>query len=468
MTTLRPVSLLIALAFSGIALAEPPTETALDRYIAKPEPAYGWKVVKTTSGPGWTGWVLDLTSQTWRSKEEVDRTEWHHWLSIVKPEGATGDTAFIYIGEGDNGEPAPDAPDERPLRVALGAKTIAVELLDVPNQPLYFKDSPKQPRVEDDLIAYSRVKYIVTHDEEWLVRLAMVKSVVQAMTATQEFLGSPEGGGPKPEHFVVSGRSKRGWTTWLTGIVDPRVVAIIPTDIDALNSQKITRHHYEVYGFFSSALNDYVHHGLFPYAIGSEDYAHILSIEDAYSYFNRPKLAEMPKFMVNASGDQYFLPDNSRQYFSELPGEKYVRYVENTKHDCRGTDADESVLAFYNSVAHHTLRPKFSFTVEKDGPIRLTVEDTPAEVNLWQATNPKARDFRLATIGPAYTKTPLAPSGDKTYIASVPKPAEGFTAFYVELVYNSGGPAPFKFTTEVNVIPDILPFKWEDALKKKP
>ena len=175
----------------------------------------------------------------------------------------------------------------------------------------------------------------------------------------------------------------------------------------------------------------------------------------------------MPKFMVNASGDQYFLPDNSHFYFSEIPGEKYVRYVENTKHDCRGTDADESVLAFYYSVAHHTPRPKFSFTLEKDGPIRVTVEDVPAEVNLWQATNPKARDFRVDTIGKAYTKTPLTMEKDKTYVARVAKPETGFTAFYVELVYNSGGPAPFKFTSEVNVIPDILPYNWEDAFKKK-
>ena len=175
----------------------------------------------------------------------------------------------------------------------------------------------------------------------------------------------------------------------------------------------------------------------------------------------------MPKFMVNASGDQIFLPDNSHQYFSQIPGEKYVRYVENDKHDCRDSDANASLVAFYHSVVHNLPRPKFSFALEKDGPIRVTVEDTPTEVNLWQATNPKARDFRLMTIGKAYAKTPLKPEADKkTYIARVDKPATGFTAFYVELVYNNPGPAPFKFTTEVNVIPDILPFKWEDAFKK--
>ena len=87
------------------------------------------------------------------------------------------------------------------------------------------------------------------------------------MDAIQEFLASEAGGRLTVDRFVVSGGSKRGWTTWLVGAVDGRVVAIMPTVIDALNSELITRHHFEAMGFFSSALNDYVNHGLFPHKI---------------------------------------------------------------------------------------------------------------------------------------------------------------------------------------------------------
>ena len=44
----------------------------------------------------------------------------------------------------------------------------------------------------------------------------------------------------------------------------------------------------------------------------------------------------MPKFMVYAAGDQFFLPDSSRFYFDDLKGEKYLRYVPNTDHSLRG------------------------------------------------------------------------------------------------------------------------------------
>jgi PhoPQ-activated pathogenicity-related protein len=83
-------------------------------------------------------------------------------------------------------------------------------------------------------------------------------------------------------------------------------------------------------------------------------------------------------------------------------------------------------------------------------------------VNLWQATNPKARDFRLVSIGPAYRKSALASAGDGVYVARVEKPPEGWTAFFVELIFQSGGPTPYKFTTQVHIVPDVLPHSFDE------
>jgi PhoPQ-activated pathogenicity-related protein len=87
-------------------------------------------------------------------------------------------------------------------------------------------------------------------------------------------------------------------------------------------------------------------------------------------------------------------------------------------------------------------------------------------MTLWQATNPDARDFRVDTIGKAYTSSPIEEQSSGVYVARMDTPSKGFTAFFVELEFDSAGKVPFKFTTEVSVVPDVLPFKFEDALNR--
>ena len=75
----------------------------------------------------------------------------------------------------------------------------------------------------------------------------------------------------------------------------------------------------------------------------------------------------MPKLIINATGDQFFVPDPSRLYFDDLPGEKHLRYVPNADHSMRQTDVDESVLAFYRSIVEGALS-----TMNSSLPVLLT------------------------------------------------------------------------------------------------
>lgn len=457
---------------ADVATVEPPAvaapalsgdqPTALDAYIAKPDPAFAWTRVGGFDGDGFTGHVLEMTSQSWRSAAEVDRTDWKHWITVVVPDTVTSDAALLYIGGGDNGDPAPTEASERARRVATETGSIVAELGMVPNQPLYFSDSPDKARYEDDLIAYTRVKHFETKDDEWLVRLAMVKSGAKALDAVQAFAATPEAGGHAVSRFVVAGGSKRGWTTWLVGAVDARVIGIMPLVIDALNSEEITRHHYEVLGFFAPSLGDYVNHGLFPHMIGTADYKAVLDIEDPYNYRNRDQM-KIPKYVVNASGDQYFHPDNSRFYYAGLAEEKRLRYVENAAHNLAGSDAVDSMIAFFDAVTDGRPRPSYSWTTQADGSLRVTADTPPQAVRLWTAYNPDARDFRVEAIGKAYVATALTPEADGSYVVAPPTAQTGFTAWFVELEFPSGGPQPFKFTTGVTITPDTLPYKWADA-----
>src|SRR5439155_11920836 len=292
-------------------------ETALDRYVAKPDATYSWKVVRTAEGNSLTQFVIDLKSQTWRTADEVDRPVWQHWLTIVKPTKPTSKLAFLRITGGANGGEAPQSAETTTLRLAEATNSVVAELKMIPNQPLVLHGDGVR-RSEDDFIAYTWDQFIKTGDETWPARLPMVKSAVRAMDCVQELLASDAEGRVAVEKFVVSGGSKRGWTTWCTAAVDKRVAAAIPIVIDVINVPACSQHHVAAYGFYALALGDYVRHNL--KAHSDEARTKIpYEIEDPYSYRDR---LTMPKFVVNAAGDQYFPPDSSQFYFGDLTGEK--------------------------------------------------------------------------------------------------------------------------------------------------
>ena len=436
--------------------------------MAKPDPAFAWKVVGQVSGDGYHGAVLELTSQTWLTEKEVDKPVWKHWLTVIVPDHVTHATGFLYITGGSNKDAAPKTATERWAKMAVQTASVVAELDDVPNQPLRFTEDPR-PRSEDEIIAYQQAKFIKDRNPLDLVRLPMVKSGTQAMTAIQQFLAGDDGkapngkGGVKVDRFVVSGGSKRAWTTWLVGAIDKRAVAIVPIVINVLDVDATTRHHWEAMGYFSPALKDYVENHLIPDMIGKPGLAAVNKIEDPLNYRDRPAM-KMPKYIINAVGDEYFPPDNTRFSYHLLPETKRLRMIPNSKHSTAGTDISDSITAFYDGVLNHTPIPNYSWTVRKsDGAIVVRSATRPLEVNLWQGNDPKARDFRVDTIGKAFSPTPLTQQKDGTWVGQVAKPAAGWTAYFVELTYPSGGKYPLKFTTEVSVIPDTLPFKWKDA-----
>src|SRR5688500_11703411 len=111
-------------------------ETALDRYVAKPDPTYSWKIVNNVTANGLTQYIVDLKSQTWRTEKDVNRTVWQHWLTIVKPEKPASKVAFLFITGGANGGNPPQSADFQTLKIAQATNSIVAELKMVPNQPL--------------------------------------------------------------------------------------------------------------------------------------------------------------------------------------------------------------------------------------------------------------------------------------------------------------------------------------------
>jgi PhoPQ-activated pathogenicity-related protein len=429
--------------------------TPLDVYLATPDTNFGYTLLNTISGAGQTTFVLELRSQAWLTTNEVDRTLWKHWLIIVKPTGVTNTQSLLYIDGGSNPGTVPTSGDPTLTQIALDTKTIVSQLKMVPNEPLRFAGETTD-RSEDAIIAYSWDKYLRTGDERWPAQLPMTKAAVRAMDAVTAFCASPQGGGVNIQSFVVGGGSKRGWTTWLTAAVDQRVAAIIPAVIDVLNVETSLIHHYSAYGFWSSALADYTNMNIMSW-VGTPQMAALMAIVDPYQYRRR---LTMPKFIINDTGDQFFLPDSSQFYFGDLPGVRYLRYVPNTDHSLVGSDAYATFEACYQSVLTRFPLPQFSWTLQSSNSIRVVAGDSPMAVTLWSTTNTLARDFRLLRIGATWKSTALANQGGGVYVGTVPVPAQGWEGFFVELTYPGSGVPPLKFTTQVYVVPDVLPYHY--------
>ncbi len=428
-------------------------QTALDRYIAKPDSNYKWELVNTMEGKGYKAYVLDMTSQKWRNEKEVDKPIWKHWVTIYKPDTVKTNTGFLFITGGSTTNPKPPSrPDALSAQVAVDTGAVAIELRMIPNQPLVFPDDGK-PRTEDGIIAYTWDKFLRGGDEEWPLRLPMTKASIRAMDAVTEFCASPKGGSIKVDQFVVSGGSKRGWTSWTTAATDKRVKAVVPIVIDILNMVPQFEHHWRAYGFWAPAVGDYSARGIMDWS-GSKEYKKLMEIEEPFEYRDR---LTMPKYIINAAGDQFFLPDSSQFYWDKLKGEKRLRYVPNADHSLNGSDAILGVVAYLDSVIKGTKRPEYNWKVEKNGDIRVFSKDKPSEVKVWTAFNPNARDFRVEKIGRVYKAETLKESKPGEWIAKAPKVEKGYAAYFVELQFPSGVKYPFKFTTQVKVWPDTYP-----------
>src|ERR1700758_1637740 len=98
---------LLAAGLVPAASAYAREETALDRYVAAPDSNYHYKLLATVTEDTYTAYVLEMTSQQWRTAEEVDRPIWTHWLTIVRPERLATSTGLLIVSGGSNEKPPP-------------------------------------------------------------------------------------------------------------------------------------------------------------------------------------------------------------------------------------------------------------------------------------------------------------------------------------------------------------------------
>ena len=77
-----------------------PKKTALDEYVAKADPAFSWKLAHAVEGKNSTGYILEMTSQSWGEGKQVDRTKWAHTVTVIRPKELKSDIGLVFVTGG--------------------------------------------------------------------------------------------------------------------------------------------------------------------------------------------------------------------------------------------------------------------------------------------------------------------------------------------------------------------------------
>ncbi|MFA0922672.1 PhoPQ-activated pathogenicity-related family protein [Xanthomonas fragariae] len=381
-----------------------------------------------------------LTSQDWSPETLVTPASWHHEVAIYVPTDALPTRALLISTNGTRhpvAQSASELPPEALATLARRTRTVVVGLSDIPNQALTYRDDGTQRR-EDDSVAYSWSLFLKAPQQRKTMPLyvPMAAAIARTMSLAERELA------PLQIHrFILAGASKRGWASWHATIADQRVEAVVPFVIDILNMPAVLDHTYRAYGGnWPIAFNAYAKQGITS-QLHTPAFAQLVQLQDPLSYLYTPyrKRLAVPKYIVNASGDDFFLPDNTQFFYHALPGSKALRMVPNSAHNGIRASMVDTLAPFVTRLQQQRPLPEVRDTlrVGEHPQIRVRSSERPTQLRLWSATNPLARDFRYA-CGIRYSATSISLANANKVSVPVQIPDVGWSAYFVEATYADG------------------------------
>jgi PhoPQ-activated pathogenicity-related protein len=416
---------------SGGSAKSAEVPAALTDYVSKPDASFRWKAQRKTDAGSVFLHELELVSQTWHG------IEWRHDLWVFEPKTpAHPRHVLLFVTGGANGRRPRQDSVLIGTRLALRSGARVAMLHQVPNQPLFGG------RREDDLISETWLRYLESGDPTWPALFPMVKSAVRAMDAVEAWVQRESGG--TIEGFVVTGASKRGWTTWLSAAADRRVIAIAPMVIDVLNFRPQMKYQLESWGRYSEQIADYTHKGLVKDGEETPREALLRRMVDPYTY---RELLLQPKLILHGTNDPYWTVDAMKFYWDDLAGPKYTLAIPNAGHGLEG--GRELVLdtigVFFRHVAGGTPLPKLDWNVEEAGKsltLSLRSSQPAKNAQLWSARSNDC-DFRKAK----WTAQPLREEAG-SLIGRLEKTPQGHVALFGQLTFDCSG-IPYAMSTIV-------------------
>ncbi len=439
-------------------------------YAKEVDKNYNYRLHSKTQGAGYSAYFLELISQSWHP-EKVFPPLWRHWLTLIVPMRRTKDSALLTLTKGLSSIERPMS--EIPLSListAVSTNSIVAILEGFPIDPIGFYETPsKRIELKDtEIFAWSLRQYYDTNDPSWVIILPMVKSVVSAMNAVQEFILKELQSEIPVKDFVICGDIPF-FTPWLIPAVDERVIGVIGLNNFVYNIDYLIKAFLINQIPFPPLFEELDNEGLLQH-FETKEGEKLLSIIDPYNY---RQFMRIPKLVVSYSGrsDTNFsfyaesvLPDIPEPIFWSLfPQASISRepiYLSQSTMNMSYSKSPmppkiynfrDTIFIFYQRIISKRELPLFSWNITEDGKCSLKVSEEIVEARVWYCIQDTKKQL-FDSVSEWQMATMLEISED-TYEVNLNLPDDRYKAVFIEVIYPSLSGTNFPMTSYIHIIP---------------
>ncbi len=344
---------------------------------------------------------------------------WTHTMIYLEPQPPRSNLALLTAG---GFGPNPNATFRYIVRFSLASGVPVAIITKVPNTP---------PGMDESLLlALSNVRALKTGDLRLSLLYPMAQAYIKAASLVEKLAPHP------PSGFVISGGSKRGWTTWIVARHDPRVVALIPRSFNVADIALVKEAQLDAYGelrggskFFRSAAGE----GNLTSLPG---YHGFLQEYNPVSWINEVK--DKPILVIMGTNDELFPPGLEATYIHLHPN-IHVAYLPNASHTgVHGLEETwATIFSFIKHIEEERPWPEVGIDVERIGnvlAVNASAQGAPDSLMLVYAEPSRVGERYADYTGSVWRSINLGLE-NPSYILDL----RGPLGVYILAVYRDGG-----------------------------
>ena len=386
------------------------------------QPVFDYKILKEeNNGNGNKTVWLGVHSVTYLTPEASDQYVWSHQVVIflhdkLKNSIFNTSRAIVYLdGVDASAEDPPIKTENNDLLnliwdISYDSNVVGVFITRIPPRIKYEGEDSRHS--EDDLMAVFWQKYLFEGKNiENTFFAPMAKAAMKCVDAVEDYLQQvgTENQYENDFKYVITGASKRGWTSWLVAAMDQqRTQAALPVVMSMANIQQHLHRMNRIYNNNWPFTFEWLVRRKLMGEIDSSNYTDLMSIVDPINYDYHDKLI----YLESSTSDEFFLPDDIIDYWNDSPQirHKLFRLVPKSEHSMIGhlktiREQSAKVVTMINNNQNkeesNLIIPNMSFRRDSN-KWTILIENVQKILNvkIYRTENrdQKMRDFRVAAL----------------------------------------------------------------------